>query len=311
MTPLSRRAFLKTGSLLAASSAVLPLASAAPTDGPKLNLFSKHLQFLDYTEMAKAAAAIGFDGIDLTVRPGGHVNPEKVATDLPRAAEAIHSAGLELKMITTAVEDANKPADRDVLKMAAQTGVTHYRMNWYRYPKDQTLPQALESCRQKVTAISALNKKLGLIGCYQNHSGLFVGASLWEVWKLLQGSDPSSMGAQYDIRHATVEGGRSWQNGFRLIKPRIRSIVIKDFRWVGQGSRTRILNTPLGEGMVDFKKYFRLLKDAKIDAPFSMHYEYDLGGAEKGKREISIDREHVYEAMQKDIATFKRLWAEA
>ena len=36
-----------------------------------VHLFSKHLQFLNYTEMAEAASEMGFDGLDLTVRPKG------------------------------------------------------------------------------------------------------------------------------------------------------------------------------------------------------------------------------------------------
>ncbi|MBK1879116.1 TIM barrel protein [Pelagicoccus mobilis] len=312
MIPQNRRSFLKTGALLTAAS-ILPSASRAAKHNspPKLNLFSKHLQFLDYQEMAKVAKEIGFDGIDLTVRPRGHVLPEKVDTDLPRAAEAVRAEGLDLKMMTTAVDDASKPLDRLVLKTAASEGITHYRMNWYRYNKESPLPETLERCRQKIVALGELNKELGLTGCYQNHSGFLVGASIWEVWKILQGSLPSHMGAQYDIRHATVEGGRSWPNGYRLISPRIRSIAIKDFRWEGKGSSTKLFNTPLGEGMVDFKKYFRLLKTSNIEVPISMHYEYDLGGADKGKRELSISRDAVYEAMRKDIATFKRLWKEA
>jgi hypothetical protein len=33
--------------------------------------------------MAKAATEIGFDGVDLTVRPKGHVLPDNVEKDLP------------------------------------------------------------------------------------------------------------------------------------------------------------------------------------------------------------------------------------
>ncbi len=36
-----------------------------------LSIFSKQLQWLDYDEMARVAAEIGFDGVDLTVRPRG------------------------------------------------------------------------------------------------------------------------------------------------------------------------------------------------------------------------------------------------
>jgi len=312
MPKKNRRVFIKTGVLLAASSSLSPFAfSQKGSPAPKLNLFSKHLQFLDYKEMASTAKEIGFDGIDLTVRPRGHVLPENAERDLPQAAAAIRSAGLDLKMMTTAVDDPKDPIDRKVLQYASQEGITHYRMNWYRYPDDQSLPSALSTFQKSTQSLAKLNRKLGLVGGYQNHSGLLVGATLWEVWKILQGSDPKHMGAQYDIRHATVEGGRSWMNGLRLIRPRIQSIVLKDFRWEGKGSGTKLLNTPLGEGMVDFKKYFRLLKEYKIEVPISMHFEYDLGGAEKGKRELSISRDQVYEAMRRDIATFKRLWAEA
>ena len=54
----------------------------------KLNVFSKTLQFLEINKMVNLAAEMGFDGIDLTVRPKGHVLPENVEKVLPKAVEA-------------------------------------------------------------------------------------------------------------------------------------------------------------------------------------------------------------------------------
>ena len=34
-------------------------------------------------ELAKAAADLGFDGVDITVRKGGHILPERVKQTLP------------------------------------------------------------------------------------------------------------------------------------------------------------------------------------------------------------------------------------
>ncbi|MDZ7723632.1 MAG: hypothetical protein U5R06_12725 [candidate division KSB1 bacterium] len=51
--------------------------------------------------MARTIAEIGFDGVDLTVRPGGHVLPENVTQDLPRAVKAIEKTGLKVPMMTT------------------------------------------------------------------------------------------------------------------------------------------------------------------------------------------------------------------
>ncbi len=309
----SRRTFLKKGSLALAATA-FPLVSKASNETivvPKLNLFSKHLQFLDYAEMAKAASDIGFDGIDLTVRPNGHVQPETVEKDLPRAVEAIRTQGLSIPMMTTAVDDADDPTDRALLQTASNLGIKSYRMNWLNFHESLPMPESLRDHQKRIQKLSTLNEELNLIGCYQNHAGTLVGASIWEVWKILESSNPEHFGAQYDIRHATVEGGQSWTNGFRLIEKRIKTIVLKDFKWVRKNGRTRLVNTPLGEGMVDFRKYFRLLKEAKIEVPISLHFEYDLGGANQGKREISISQTAVFEAMRRDVATFGRLWTES
>lgn len=312
MSPKTRRAFIKTGALLAAASAAPRIAfPQASSKTPKLNVFSKHLQFLDYPEMAVRAKEIGFEGIDLTVRPGGHVEPSSVASDLPDAYDVIRSEGLEIPMMTTAVDDASDPIDRSVLSEAAKLGIGHYRMNWFRYPDGLTLPDALLHFQQEVTNLSDLNQELNIIGCYQNHAGTLVGASLWEVWELLRKANSKHMGVQYDIRHATVEGGRSWTNGFKLVAPKIRTIVVKDFKWVKTESGTQLVNTPLGEGMVDFSRYFKMLKAENIQVPISIHFEYDLGGAQQGKRTLTKGADFVFDSMRRDVETFKKLWSAA
>ena len=88
-------------------------------------------------------------------------------------------------------------------------------------------------------------------------------------------------------------------------------IVLKDFIWGEVNGKWKIVNVPLGEGMVDFTKYFRMLKDFDLKPPVSLHVEYPLGGAEKGRSSITIKEELVYKAMQKDLETAQALWAAA
>jgi len=101
----------------------------------KIFIFSKHLQFFNYKNMCNAAKEMGFDGIDLTVRPKGHVLPENVEEDLANATEAMKSYGLLTKMITTKVKDANNPLDRKVLEAASNLRYKFYRTDWYKYSK--------------------------------------------------------------------------------------------------------------------------------------------------------------------------------
>ena len=283
-------------------------SSVGPLD---IHLFSKHLQFLDINDAATVANEMGFKGLDLTVRPKGHILPENVESDLPKAIQEIKNSGLTCEMITTAVSDVDNLLDCNVIKIAAQQGVKYYRSNWFSYKEDQPLEESLNYYRNKVQQLSKLNKEYSIIGCYQNHSGIKIGASVWEVKSIIQGDRSDYFGVQYDIRHAVVEGGRSWPNGVRLLRDHIKTIVLKDFKWGKVNGKWTVVNVPIGEGMVDFTSYFKLLKSFGLRPLTSMHFEYPLGGAEKGRYEITVDKKEVFKAMRKDLIEIQRLWRNA
>ena len=257
--------------------------------------------------MAEAAAEMGFDGVDLTVRPKGHVLPEKVESDLPKAVEAMRKVGFSPFIMTTAVQDANDPTDQNVLSTASKLGFQYYRMNWLNYLEGKSIPDSIQHFQGVMKSLSELNKKVGMIGCYQNHAGDGMGASIWEFWELLRTADQKYIGAEYDIRHAMVEGAQSWKSGLRLIAPHIKVITLKDFKWVNNNGVSSIEQTPLGEGMVDFKSYFSLLKQYKVDVPVTLHMEYPLGGANDGATTLTVDKKVVFDAMKRDLNKAREL----
>ena len=277
----------------------------------EVNLFSKHLQFLDYNEMSAAAAEIGFNGLDLTVRPKGHVLPENVDDDLPTAVEAMKKYGLKPTMMTTNVWDITDAGQQKVLKTASKLGFGYYRTGWLSYPEEKSIEESLAAYSTQAKSLEILNKELGIIGCYQNHAGNHVGAPIWDLTTIFSKTNNEFLGCQYDIRHAVVEGGKSWELDLRRIQPYIKSIVIKDFKWGIKDGIWEPINTPLGEGMVDFDRYFSLLKKYKINVPISLHLEYDLGGAEKGATVISLDKKEVFAKMKKDLTFIKEAWKRA
>tara|TARA_R110000868_G_scaffold21614_6_gene89529 strand:+ start:24560 stop:25528 length:969 start_codon:yes stop_codon:yes gene_type:complete len=312
-----RRNFVKLATMAGAALPLMAFDKAMFTfitpfeNSLKVNLFSKHLQFLDYNDMSEAAAEIGFDGLDLTVRPQGHVLPENVVDDLPKAVSAMKKYGLNPKMMTTNVLDVENKEQRSVLETASKLGLSHYRTGWLTYPEDREISESQTIYGQQFRNLEEFNRKLGLIGCYQNHAGNHVGAPIWDLPPILKATKNEHMGCQYDIRHAVVEGGSSWELGLRLIRPFIKSIVIKDFKWGTVNGQWKPINTPLGEGMVDFNRYFSLLKKYKINVPVSLHLEYQLGGAEHGATTISIDKKDVFAQMKKDLQFLKNTWQRA
>lgn len=314
----SRREFVKLST--AGIIGTLPLMSTAQSffesnlfenTDLDISIFSKHLQFLDFKTTGEMAAEMGFSGVDLTVRPKGHVLPENAKTDLPIAVKAIKDGGSQCKMITTTIESISNPLDVDIIKTAAGLGINYYRPNWYKFKEGKSMQESLLFYQNEINKLGELNKSLGIVGCYQNHAGRHLGSSFWEVHQILETVNPDYFGTQYDIRHAMVEGGNSWQNGLELLHSKIKVIVLKDFKWGKVNGKWEPINVPIGEGMVDFDSYFKLLKKLHLKPPVSLHLEYDLGGAEKGNSTITVDKKVVFDAMKKDLKAVQKLWREA
>jgi len=311
---VSRRTFIRAAGLatvvLATKPASVLAAKQAAVKQP-ICVFSKHLQWLDYKDMAEVVAEIGFDGVDLSVRPGGHVLPEKVGDDLPRALEAVKAAGISMPMMTTKISEPDDPLTARVLETAQKCGVGFYRMGYLTYDDKKTVMQSLESLKPKMKKLAALNEQYNIHGAYQNHAGVRVGGPVWDLYHLLEGLNPRWIGSQYDVRHATAEGGKSWQVGMKLLSPFIRTTVIKDFRWEKKGGKWKDVHVPLGEGMVDFKQYFKLVKSLNIVGPISMHFEYPV--YDKANKNLSQKerRRQTIEIMKKDLQKLRSMLKEA
>jgi sugar phosphate isomerase/epimerase len=291
----SRREFLGRVATAAFAATALPGALAA-ADAPrprwKFCAFEKPVQFLDYAETADFFAELGFDGIEATVRPGGHVLPERVEEDLPRYVEALQRRGLEITILTSNIGSASQPHAEKVLRTAARLGIRRYRMDWYRYDLQPPLLPQLDALRPRLQELAALNRSLGLTGLYQNHAGAgMVGALVWDIFSLIREHDPRELALAFDIRHATVEAGQSWPTLFHLVKSHLGVAYFKDFAW--DGDKTK--NVPLGTGRVD-RKYVALLKASGFAGPMSVHVEYGEGR----------DRKVFAEAFRKDLATLRQ-----
>jgi len=308
---MDRRNFIKTSTTGIAGvtlSSKLMASSLSYAAIPKrsIHVFTKCLQFLDYDQMAAVVAKNGFDGADLTVRPKGQVLPENVERDLPKVLKALQKAGIGTNMITTGINNAENPLSRPILKTMAELGIRYYRMGYIKYDHTKSMPANLEHHKSTFEKLEKLNKEFGVTGNYQNHSGADVGATVWDLYHILKDSDPEFIGVQYDIRHATAEGGFSWPLGLKLLGPWIRTTDIKDFIWYeNEKGEWKLKNVPLGEGMVNFKKYFELYKSMDIGAPVSIHYEYDLGGAEHGDRNPTMSLDEINKWLEKDITFLK------
>lgn len=248
---------------------------------------------------------LGFDGIDLTVRPGGHVAPDRALEDLPLAVSAIRKEGLSIPMITTALTTVSDPTARPILATAGKLGIPYFKPGYYKYELID-VRQELETFRSDFTKLVELGKSCGVQCGFHNHEGN-IGAPLWDVAKVIDQLDPKWVGYYFDVRHAVVEGGGGgWKIATNLVAPRLKMIAIKDFYWEKSAKGWRIVNCPLGEGMVDWAQYFRLLRQANFRGPISLHLEYEIPGKTQSEK-----KGNTIAAIQRDVEFLKAKLLEA
>src|SRR6266545_676993 len=96
-------------------------------------MFSKHLQTMSVAEAGKTIKSLGFDGVELTVRPNGHILPNNVAEDLPRAAEELRAAGLETPAIVVEIHNRQEEFSEAVCRAAGKVGARELRTSSHRY----------------------------------------------------------------------------------------------------------------------------------------------------------------------------------
>ena len=264
----------------------------------ELCVFNKPLQHLDYGAQAELVAGMGFDGIEGTVRKGGHVEPERVEEDLPLQIEALRANGIGMSLMTTGVNNAEDPLHRRVLECAASLGVTDFRMGSIKYAPDRPIPEQLDAIRRTFDELVAFCRPLGIRPLYQNHAGANrLGAGLWDLFWVVREIDPADAGVAFDIRHATVEGGQSWPTEFQLMRPHFGFVYCKDFTWSEGNGRPK--NVPLGTGQVDYPRFFRMLRESDYAGPISLHMEYkdhrDPDVLDESIAAIRADRESLLE----------------
>jgi len=309
MNDWSRREFVGVGAAtLAAGVFARPGRAAEATRAGfpgTLCLFSKHLPDLDALHLARAVKGLGFAGVDLTVRPGGHVLPDRAPADLPPFLRTLREEGLQVPMITTALVSANEPSARPILETAGRHQVSFFKPGYYKYAFAD-VRQELEVARADLRALAELGARFGVQLGYHNHAG-YLGGPVWDVARIMDRLDPRWAGYYFDVRHAVVEGGDGgWRAALNLVAPRLKMVAIKDFFWEKTPGGWRQRNCPLGEGMVDWKAFFSALAVAGFHGPVSLHIEYEIPGATP-----AVQQDNTLAAATRDLAFLKAGLAEA
>ena len=290
MTRRQATAMLGAAALLARNAH--PQAAAEKDGGPKAGVaqtpraapiicgFSGNLAKVPYPQLGLIAQQIGYEGVDLTVMQGGHVDPRITNVDLVRAIESVRGPGLEVPMISTNVTTMSDPTAYAIMAITGHTQVHLFRLGYWPYglsgnSSSADIARRLAQVRTDLANVVSYGQRTEMVAMFPNRAGAYVGEALWDAQSIIGDMDPQWIGYQFDPSQATAEGGvAGWEIALRLALPRLKAVTVQDFAWVKEGKTWKMQMCPMGEGVVDWAAFFGILAQARFAGPLSIHMEY-------------------------------------
>jgi sugar phosphate isomerase/epimerase len=213
-----------------------PAAAAPATRSLVLDAHSKSLHWLrSADEVAEAAVEMVCGGVCPTVLPyPGHIDPARVAQDLPAFVKRVRSHGLRVTQIKgPAITDVSEPNAEAIIGAAAQAGCTHYSLGGYTYDLSKPLPPQLDAIKSRVERFVRLNQKHNITLVFDTAPGPgSVGGNVLDLLSVLKQFDSKYVGVHWDTGHMALHGDGMWETLMRLSGAYIASVGWRDRGWI-------------------------------------------------------------------------------
>jgi L-ribulose-5-phosphate 3-epimerase len=271
---MDRRQVLKTLAAAAATrlAAQTPARPAAQNQrrAPQILVFSQNLIQIEYPELGDIVKQMGFDGVDLTVRPGGHVEPRLANVDLVRAFEVMSGEGLDIPVITTAI---TTPMDRTavpVIALAGMSGAKVFRTGTWPAGNNPNPQFRLAEVQRDFAGLMNIGRQYTISPLFHNEVGDNVGSAVADTQRILEPLDPTWSGYYFDVPNAAAQDAGNYEAALRLMLPRLKAVTIQDFTW----DKKQLTKVRLGDGAVDWSKFFQTLAQASYTGPVTLEIGY-------------------------------------
>jgi sugar phosphate isomerase/epimerase len=247
----------------------------------QLVLFTKLFLGQSIEEIGAVGSRLGFDGIDLLVRPGFQVEPANPDGIGPAVAR-LKQDGLSVPMATT---DLTDPAAIDTPRLFAafgENGIGVVRLGYWKYDPTIGYAALLDTARRHFDQLARLAEAADITLTIQLHGGT-IHASGAQAATMLQGHDPNLIGVYPDPGNQTVQNGREdWRFTFDVLKPWINTVGVKNGGWfpatLNESGQRRWHADWLGlaDGMVPWDDIIGHLVTMNFDGLLTLHSHYEV-----------------------------------
>lgn len=163
----------------------------------RFTVFTKPWPAKPIPELARFVKSLGFDGVELPVRPGYPVTPENVAAALPEAARVLAGHGLRIGSVAG-------PTDETTFAACAEAGVPIVRI-CVSIPADRDYLAGVADLQREWDRLVPLLAKHGVALGVQNHCGRSI-ANAMQLRHAIGKYDPKHVCAVWDAAHNALEG---------------------------------------------------------------------------------------------------------
>jgi len=188
--------------------------------GMTFTIFTKPWKF-DIPALGRHIAGLGFDGIELPVRPGYPVHPDNVTMELPRAARTLAEQGLTIASIAG-------PTDERTIAACAEAGVPVIRI-CVSIRADETYGEGVARLRREFDALVPHLDLYGVTLGIQNHCGRDV-CNAMGLSHLLEGYDPKHVASVWDAAHNALQGEEP-ELALDIVWPHLCMVNLKNAFW--------------------------------------------------------------------------------
>ena len=257
-------------------------------------VFTKYWKTLPLADLGALVASMGFDGVELPVRPGFQVEPENVAKHLPEAARILADHGVKIGTIAG-------PTDEATLAACAAAGVPIIRI-CVGIDSDLGYMGTMDSLRREYDALVPLLDRYGVAIGVQNHCDRNVGSAMG-IRYLIEKYDPKHFCAVLDQAHCGLDGERA-EMAVDIVWSHLRVVNLKSAFW----RRTNGPEAPVAEwkhywttgrhGMAEWPVVAAELQRRAFRGDVCLTAEYS-------------DHDRIEELTREDFAFAKSLFREA
>ena len=237
-------------------------------------LFTKPWPDKSLPELAKFVKDLGFDGVELPVRPDYQVTSETVTKGLPEAARILGDHGVKIGSVAGSLSGKT---DETLIAARGEAGVPILRM-LERIDMSKGYHRWVDEIHREYDRLMPALEKHNVALGVQNHYGYFVASAIGSC-HFVQKYDPKRVGIVLDTAHCGLDGEPD-DMAIDIAFPRLLMVNLKNGYWrrttgtEAEDVQWEVYWTNARQGLTSWPVVARELKKRGYQGDYCLHAEY-------------------------------------